>query len=137
VTTAFYAILLFALLLSALFIGCAPQPKVGAALTSEEREEYITLYGAFLSESKRSAFTEGRVIEGMSKELVERLMGLPKWTVTERYGIEWFPGYDSTYLAMDTRDSLWLYYGENQAFTSCFLFRRDTLAEVVSVGALP
>lgn len=121
-------------LLIALMAGCAGKSKAGLALNAEERKEYISLYGAFLSESKRTAFMEGRVIPGMPKELVERVLGQPRWTAVERYGIEWTRGYDSTYLAVDPRDSLWLYYAEDGSFRRGLLFQRDTLAESIEAG---
>jgi hypothetical protein len=120
-----------ALILLALLVGmyaCAPSAVKKGALNPEERQEYIENYGSTTSWEVRRAFVAGKVVPGMTKDLVVFLVGNPDRTAVEHYGASWGGSSDSLIDQSDTQDSIWEYtHGKAGGVRFGLRFQGDTL----------
>jgi hypothetical protein len=121
----------FSFLSAALCIGCSSRAVVKGALTTDERQEYVEQTGALIPQRLKEDFVAGRAAEGMTKEMVVFLYGQPDRTENNRYGINWNGSEGDTTAVVDTRDSLWNYFGSDSVSVKRGLvFRGDTLARI-------
>jgi hypothetical protein len=68
----------------------------------------------------------------MTKEMVVFLYGQPDRTENNRYGISWTGVDGDTAAIVDTRDSLWNYFGSDSVSVKRgMVFNGDTLVRVV------
>jgi len=112
--------------------GCASRAVFKGALSTEERQEYVEQTGALIPQRLKDDFVAGKAAEGMTKEMVVFLYGQPDRTENNRYGISWGNPETDPASVIDTRDSLWNYFGtDSVSIKRGMVFRGDTLARVV------
>jgi hypothetical protein len=118
----FWAVVLFA---------CAPSAVKRGALAPEEREDYIQNYGEGANWKVRKAFVEGKLVPGMTKDLVVFLVGNPNRTAAETFGVSWGKSSESVIDQSDTQDSIWEYLDEKTGGVRFGLrFQSDTLRHI-------
>jgi hypothetical protein len=111
-----------------LLYACAPSAVKRGALAPEEREDYIESYGAKTNWTVRRAFIEGRLVPGMTKDLVVFLVGNPNRTAAENFGVSWGNSSESVIDQSDTQDSIWEYLDDKTGGVRFGLrFQSDTL----------
>jgi hypothetical protein len=118
---------LFISLFIALY-ACAPSATKKGAIDPDERREYIENYGASATWDVRKAFVAGKIVPGMTKDLVVFIVGNPDRTAVEHFGVSWGGSSDSLIDQSDTQDSIWEYtHGKNGGVRFGLRFQGDTL----------
>jgi hypothetical protein len=108
--------------------ACSTTPSKRGALDPDERSDFIANYGTKTRWEIRKAFVEGKVVPGMTKDLVVFLVGNPDRTAAESFGVSWGKSSDSVVDQSDTRDSIWEYLdGKHQAVRLGLRFQDDTV----------
>jgi hypothetical protein len=113
-----------------LCLGCASRSVTKGALTAEERQEYVEQTGALIPQRLKDPFVAGIAAEGMTKEMIAFIYGQPDRTEANRYGITWGSAETDPAPNVDSRDSIWNYFGiDSVSIRRGMLFRGDTLAK--------
>lgn len=111
--------------------ACSSSPAKKGAIDPEERKDYIENYGAEISWEVRKAFVEGKVVPGMSKDLVVFLVGNPDRTAVENFGVSWGKSSDPVADQSDTQDSIWEYLDQKSGNVRFGLrFKADVVRSV-------